>query len=141
MRDQTPLHTAAGKGSLEVARLSLDAGAERNSRMENGQTPLHCAVLTANLGVATNIETDYGCTALHFAAQNGQMEVVSLLLIARAEKNLANRSGETALHLAVSNGNLEILRLLLAAGVEIDAVAWDLAMEWPDVKRLFRLLV
>jgi ankyrin repeat protein len=67
------------------------------------------------------------------------VEVVSSLLIARAEKNLANRSDETALHLAINSGNLEILRLLLAAGVEIDSVAWDLAMEWPDVKRLFRL--
>jgi ankyrin repeat protein len=67
------------------------------------------------------------------------VEVVSSLLIARAEKNLANRSDETALHLAINGGNLEILRLLLAAGVEIDSVAWDLAMEWPDVKRLFRL--
>ena len=39
----TPLHWAARRGDIDVARLLVDAGGDVNARGENGDTPLHSA--------------------------------------------------------------------------------------------------
>lgn len=52
-----------------------------------------------------------GRTALMFAAQNGHMDVVRLLL--EDEKQMVDGNGWTALMYAASNGHVEIACLLL----------------------------
>jgi uncharacterized protein len=60
-------------------------------------------------------------TALIFAAGAGQAELVSLLLDAGADPNVAlPRGGETALHTAASADQTEVVRLLIRAGADVN---------------------
>ena len=81
-----------------------------------------------------------GMTALHYAAEDGQVEPMQLLLEARAEIN-ANTSSVMGrdfapLHLAVRRGHLEAVRFLVENGAEKEqpdhtgAAALELAVDW-----------
>ena len=67
----------AERGHLEVVRLLLEAGADKDAA------------------------TQPGATALMFVAKNGHLEVVRLLLEAGADKDAATEPGATALMFAV----------------------------------------
>lgn len=55
-------------------------------------------------------------TALHFAAENGNMEVVRMLLDAKANANAQDRTGKTPVTIAAERGKPEVLKALIAAG-------------------------
>ena len=48
----TPLHCAASQGSVAVANLLVEAGADLRSLDEGQMTPLHFACMEGNLAVA-----------------------------------------------------------------------------------------
>ncbi|KAI1654452.1 hypothetical protein F4813DRAFT_370940 [Daldinia decipiens] len=58
----------------------------------------------------------YGRTALEIAVEQGNMEVVLLLIYGGAVVNTPNLCGYNALDMAVMNGRLDIVRLLLNVG-------------------------
>jgi ankyrin repeat protein len=59
--------------------------------------------------------TDHlGLTALHCAAQNGHVDIVSTLLKRGANRDLVDIWGRTALHLAAEHGNKDIIQLILS---------------------------
>ena len=62
---------------------------------------------------------------MYLAAERGHLEVVRLLLEARADKNAARQDGTTALMAAAVNGHLEVVRLLLEAGADKNAASQD----------------
>ena len=78
---------AADAGHLEVVRLLLEAGTDKDAAMR------------------------HGATALLYATHNGHLEVVRLLLEARADKDAVDTQiGEqTALILAAENGHLKVV--------------------------------
>lgn len=94
---RTALMAAAERGSVDVARRLLNAGADVNA-------------------------TDkYGSTALMAASSAGHTDVVKLLIAAGANVNMKTTGtygGETALWEASRNGRPEIVRSLLAAGAD-----------------------
>jgi uncharacterized protein len=57
-----------------------------------------------------------GMTALHWAVQADDAEIVKAMLAAGADPNAANRYGITPLWLAATNGSAGVTRLLLKAG-------------------------
>jgi len=57
-----------------------------------------------------------GMTPLHFAASNGDLECVGLLLARGADRDAEDDNCWTALHFAAWNGYLEAVRLLVGAG-------------------------
>src|SRR4051794_19223889 len=63
-----------------------------------------------------------GMTALHWAAQHDDVEMVKALLAAQANAKAENRYGVTPLGLACTNGNAAIVGLLLDAGANPNAV-------------------
>ncbi|KAM4872487.1 E3 ubiquitin-protein ligase MIB2 isoform 3-T4 [Thomomys bottae] len=63
-----------------------------------------------------------GRTALQVAAYLGQVELVRLLLQARAGTDLLDEEGNTALHYAALGNQPEAARLLLSAGCGVDAL-------------------
>jgi hypothetical protein len=90
----TPLHKAASRGHVDIARLLLEYGADPNVRDE------------------------YGWTPLHNAAYRGHVDVVALLLEHGADPNIQNKDGSTPLHKAASRGHVEVVRLLLEHGAD-----------------------
>ncbi|KAM9385858.1 CARD- and ANK-domain containing inflammasome adapter protein [Pholidichthys leucotaenia] len=61
-------------------------------------------------------------TLLHFAAENGHLSIIELLICKGARLNLLDQTGRTALHRAASRGHTEIVKTLLKAGAPINAV-------------------
>lgn len=73
------------------------------------------------LGVITsesdiNKEDNDGNTLLHKAAEEGNTEVVALLIEARADVRHTNKAHESPLCLAAEKGHTEVVKLLIEAG-------------------------
>jgi outer membrane protein assembly factor BamB len=100
------LWEAAGRGDLAAVRKLLDEG-----------TPV-------------DAKTRYGATALSFACDKGQLEVVKLLLARGADPNAKDRFyGATPLAWAAQHGAVEVARLLVENGANDLGSALDLAVE------------
>uniref|UniRef100_A0A8U8C8T3 Uncharacterized protein n=1 Tax=Geospiza parvula TaxID=87175 RepID=A0A8U8C8T3_GEOPR len=99
------------------------------SQDENGDTPLHLAIIHEQTAVIKqlidiivsipsqqiiNISNNLQQTPLHLAVITKQPQVVQLLLQARADPTLLDRYGNSLLHLVLQTGNEEMLRTLLA---------------------------
>ena len=78
----TPLHWAANKGHLEVARALVTMGAKVDERNYAGWTPLHCAFFEGRVDVALFLVLDEG-----------------------ADLKVRNREGKTPLDLARNKGS------------------------------------
>ena len=121
---------AAEEGHLEVVRLLLESGADKDTAGTNSWTALHFAALNGHFqvvrllleaGADKDAADTGGWTALRIAAEEGHLEVVRLLLEAGADKDAADTDGDTALHIAALGGRLEVVRLLLDAAADKDA--------------------
>ncbi|XP_068806386.1 nuclear factor NF-kappa-B p100 subunit isoform X5 [Struthio camelus] len=99
------------------------------SQDENGDTPLHLAIIHEKTAVIKqlievivtipnqqiiNVANNLQQTPLHLAVITKQPHVVQLLLQARADPTLLDRYGNSLLHLALQAGDEEMLRTLLA---------------------------
>ena len=115
----TPLHLAVFYGHLEAATLLLARGADVHARSRNAlaNQPLHAAAaegsgarrpavvaLLLEHGADVNARQHGGWTALHAAAQSGDMETTRVLVEHGADVNLRNDAGVSPLVLALQNG-------------------------------------
>ncbi|OLQ10685.1 Transient receptor potential cation channel subfamily M member 3 [Symbiodinium microadriaticum] len=119
-----PLHIAAGKGRLRVARLLLEANAEKGKVVRlwleekadkdratrDAANPLHIAAGKGRLRVARLL--------LEANAEKGK--VVRLWLEEKADKDRATRDAANPLHIAAGKGRLLVARLLLEANADKD---------------------
>jgi ankyrin repeat protein len=101
------LATAGRAGEIHDAALSGDVAAV-------------AALLDADPALASATD-DRGNTALHLAAQEGQGEVVRLLLERGADPDVRNGQGIDPMTLAVYTGQDDVGRLLIEAGADPDA--------------------
>ncbi|XP_013359536.1 PREDICTED: nuclear factor NF-kappa-B p100 subunit [Chinchilla lanigera] len=120
------------------------------ARDENGDTPLHLAIIhgqtavieqiahiiyhAQHLGVA-NLTNHLHQTPLHLAVITGQTRVVSFLLQVGADPALLDRHGDSAMHLALRAGvgAPDLLRALLQSG----AAAVPQLLHMPDFEGLY----
>src|SRR5262245_37143040 len=68
--------------------------------------------------VDVNVAQPDGTTALHWAANKDDAEVVDLLIRGGANVKALNRYGVTPLWLAAMNGNAAVIEMLLKAGAD-----------------------
>ena len=124
----TPLHHAAGFGSLETVELLLDKGAEVNAKNRRRSTPLHWAIhdgarvrLLLSHGAAINAKQVEDRTPLYQAAvlANGN-SVLRLLLAKGGDPSLATLVGRTPLMAAAGRGDTEAMLLLIAKGADVN---------------------
>jgi ankyrin repeat protein len=119
----TPLHLAAYFGRLEVARLLLERGADRNAVAMNDSrvTPLHSAVAARHRdlaglllahGASPNAVQHGGWTPLHSAARSGDETIVDMLLLRGADPTRKSDDGRTAIEMAEEGGHGAIAKIL-----------------------------
>jgi len=110
------LHWAALEGNIEVVRLLLKHGADKDLRDKGGWTALHNASANGHVEVVDELlergaDKDFQDkdqrTALHWAAHRGHEEVVRNLLEHGANKDSKDCDGKTALFYAVAGGRTE----------------------------------
>jgi len=98
---------------------------------ENRESPLYVAVkynrvdlvkllLASNPPADPNVANAYGYTPLYWAAENGNEEIVVLLLEAGADPNIASTYNHTPLSRAEKRQHKSICNLLLKSGAVID---------------------
>ena len=131
--DMTPLFWAAELGSLELAELLLENGAQVNVSSPIFGTSLHRAVFRDHFkmakylldkGAQTTAQNSTG-TALHTAAIKGNLDIARLLIENGADVNAVNQSGETPLFYAISSGYdraADLPLLMLDKGADVNAV-------------------
>ncbi|CAN9500803.1 unnamed protein product [Ophioblennius macclurei] len=110
----TCLHAAAHMGQLSVvAWLVTCTDVNLSCQDRDGSTPLHfaasrghCCILKKLLHVGSKVIKDYwGGTALHDAAENGELECCKILLANQADPSDQDADGFTAADLAEYNGH------------------------------------
>ena len=118
----SPLHVAAGSGSLELCEYILEKTKNSIQTRRHEVTAIHLAASKGYLQIVkylTENEFDKnagdvnGNTPLHFAGMNGQFEVFKYLIDDDCDKNPPNNSGVTPLHLVVLNGHLGIYKVIV----------------------------
>jgi ankyrin repeat protein len=91
--------------------------------VRNGNRAAVRALLAKHANV--DVAAADGTTALHWAAERDDVDLVDALLKAGATAQVTNRHGTTPIHLAATNGNAVILERLIAAGADPNAALPD----------------
>jgi len=108
--DNAPLAKAVRKANTGMVRLSLNAGANPNTRTSSGGTVLHRAAARGLVDIArllleyeadVNALNSKSITPLHQAAANGYAEMVELLMDYDANINPKNDDGHTPVAMAL----------------------------------------
>ncbi len=127
----SPLFWAVSGGSLEIARLLLNAGARVTAEAKASSSSLHAAVEDANLLMVNLLLEHDGAAALNgfdyvertplmIAAEMDSIPVAGRLIEAGADVNAHEDAtgGDTALHIVARNGTLRMAELLVSAGAD-----------------------
>ncbi|KAJ5929153.1 hypothetical protein N7454_007001, partial [Penicillium verhagenii] len=123
----SPLNIAAEKNHKEVMTCLLNKGADIELANEAGATPLYIATFSGDTqsvrlllehGADVNSsEQSYNWTSINYAALNGSLDLVKLLLQKGANITIPNCHGWTPIHSASMIGHVDILSALLQASV------------------------
>ncbi len=119
----TPLHLACFFGQPELAEALIEKGADVSARGRNAMhnLPLHAAIAGRNRdavrallehGADVNARQEGGWTALHGAAQNGDVETARLLIAAGANVAARADNQQNAMDLALTKGHQAMVDLL-----------------------------
>ena len=134
----TPLDRAILKNNYAVAKLYLEKGAIVNLRPKQTNS-LHLAAATNFPDIhlmfsdsTINSQDENGCTPLHIAAQNGQLEVVAKLLQAGADCQFLNKEQESPL-MAMIHQRLPVTRHIAGLLLEANANSSLVVNGQPDI--------
>jgi ankyrin repeat protein len=116
----------AGTILLAVLIAAPALGAASNAPIADAASRGDTAAVRALLkdGADVNAPQGDGMSALHWAAERGDLELTSLLLYGGANVRAVTRIGQyTPLHIAARAGNAAVVRALVGAGSDVGAVS------------------
>jgi ankyrin repeat protein len=115
-RGQTPLMWAAAQGHAEMMRALIEAGADVNVRS---------TVVTWERQRTAEPREKWlppgGLTPLLFAARDGCVECVKVLVSGGADINIIDPESHNALVLALMNGHFDVAAALIESGIDINS--------------------
>jgi len=94
------LHMASQKGHLDIVEYLILKGAKESINKKN---------------------SDWGCTALHYAAQQKKSDILKVLVENGGDINAGDKDDWTPLHYAATKGSLESVEYLISKGAKVDA--------------------
>jgi hypothetical protein len=124
------LEAPANLEALEDLLYSLNEGQMNPNVMENGIAPIHyaalhgfnnCIVPLDNAGADLNAKDAQGDTALHIAAEYGDLKTIQRLIECDADVNILSYDrGQTPLLISLILGNIECVQAFLDAGALLE---------------------
>jgi ankyrin repeat protein len=134
---QTALMLAVRENHPDVVRLLLERHADVNARTRTGKTPpwiLPNSVPGFGHGIGivrgglpergSRYLIPGGLTPLLYAARDGRLESVRMLVAAGADVNQTDPNGLTPLLMAITNNHMEVARFTIDHGAEINVADW-----------------
>ena len=112
----SPLHCALVSGNEQCGHLLLSHSASVSCQDSQGFTVLHIAAATNLLlakGAEVNARDFRQRTPLMLAAGRGHVNMLEVLMAAKADSELEDGDSNTALHLACSEGHIACVRFLI----------------------------
>jgi ankyrin repeat protein len=140
---RTPLHWAVDSASVRIVHLLIESGVPVNTQDYDGTTALHHLILALQKNpkkektyreileylvpiVEVNGSDINGVSALHLAAEFGDLESMRLLIQNGAIVNITDHQGENPLFYAVRAGHYKIIRALVEEfNINIDMMNED----------------
>jgi ankyrin repeat protein len=126
----TALIKACEFGSLDIAKVLVDAGANINLKSKAGFTPLfyavqknHKPVVEYLISKGVNVDEkngQEGSSALYQASYDGLLEIVTMLVDAGADVHLKPTHGYSILYAAFQNNHKPIMEYLISKGARVD---------------------
>ncbi|KAG5896169.1 hypothetical protein JTB14_016944 [Gonioctena quinquepunctata] len=133
--NKSPLYFAVQSNAIDCAKELLQNNASPNTQQVFSETPLHVAAALSN-AFTMKLLLEYGAavdvqcgrermTPLHYAAEDGDLECVKILINAGAVISSRNHKRQTPLHLAALAQCTETIAFLLRKGADVDAADAD----------------
>lgn len=133
-----PLHGASFYGSVDIARLLIERGADVLAADETKSIPFAHACRHSHYNIlemffttfkqhskineiVTAVDIEHN-SLLHLAVASANLQIVELLLAQKADPSAKREDEQTPIHLCAKNDSVEILETLVNAGSDINDI-------------------